>query len=134
MLTLHDVQKNIKETSSMTTERFLSLDQFTVFINPPEMHRNILYASVYEDGRLCLNSRLAEKLSGKPVRVRFTQNRLSHFQRMGLRSSRMLPVFLKSAGNHFLPNMKSITAAKDIFGKGITSKSLFHHSCESETV
>lgn len=74
MLTLHDVQKIIKETSSMTTERFLSLDQFSVFINPPEMHRNILYASVYEDGRLCLNSRLAEKLSGKPVRVRFTED------------------------------------------------------------
>lgn len=58
----------------MTTEQFLPLDQFTVFIDPPETHRSVLYASVYTDGRLYLNGKLAEKLSGKPVRVRFTEN------------------------------------------------------------
>ena len=39
----------------MTTEQFLPLDQFTVFIDPPQTHRITLHASVYADGRLYLN-------------------------------------------------------------------------------
>lgn len=58
----------------MTTEHFLPLDQFTVFIDPPQTHRSTLHASVYADGRLSLNGKLAEKLSGKPVRVRSTED------------------------------------------------------------
>lgn len=56
----------------MATGKFLSLEQFTFIVDPPDSHTNSLYVNIYADGRLNLNGRLAAELSGKPVQIRFT--------------------------------------------------------------
>ena len=58
----------------MAANKFLSLEQFTFVVNPPDMHASSLRASVCADGRIILNGKLAAKLSGKPVQIRFTDD------------------------------------------------------------
>ena len=59
------------------------------------------------------------------------QSYLLDFQRMGLNRCPMLLAFSKSIKYHFLPNMKSITMQKAVFGKEITVRALFRLHRES---
>ena len=58
----------------MATGKFLSLEQFTFIAVPPDSHISSLRVSIYADGRLILNGKLAEVLSGKTVEIRFTDD------------------------------------------------------------
>ena len=58
----------------MATGKFLSLEQFTFIAVPPESQTSNLRANIYADGRLILNGKFAEKLSGKTVEIRFTDD------------------------------------------------------------
>ena len=58
----------------MAANKFLSLEQFTFIAVPPESNISSLRVSIYADGRLILNGKLAEVLSGKTVEVRFTDD------------------------------------------------------------
>lgn len=58
----------------MATGKFLSLEQFTFIAVPPESQISSLRVSIYADGRLILNGKLAEVLSGKTVEIRFTDD------------------------------------------------------------
>jgi hypothetical protein len=58
----------------MATSTFLSLEQFTFIAVPPDSHISSLRVSIYADGRLILNGKLAEVLSGKTVEIRFTDD------------------------------------------------------------
>ena len=58
----------------MATSKFLSLEQFTFIAVPPESHISSLRVNIYADGRLILNGKLAEELSGKTVEIRFTDD------------------------------------------------------------
>ena len=57
----------------MATNNYLPLEQFTFIVDPPEIRIKAYYVSIYADGRFNLNSRLAEKLSRKPLQVRFNR-------------------------------------------------------------
>lgn len=58
----------------MATSTFLSLEQFTFIAVPPDSQISSLRVSIYADGRLILNGKLAEVLSGKAVEIRFTDD------------------------------------------------------------
>ena len=58
----------------MATNNFLSLEQFTFIVNPPNAQISSLRANIYEDGRMILNGKLAAELSGKSVQIRFTDD------------------------------------------------------------
>ena len=58
----------------MATGKFLSLEQFTFIAVPPERQISSLRVNIYADGRLVLNGKLAEILSGKAVEIRFTDD------------------------------------------------------------
>ena len=58
----------------MATGKFLSLEQFTFIAVPPESQISSLRVNIYADGRLILNGKLAEVLSGKAVEIRFTDD------------------------------------------------------------
>ena len=58
----------------MATNKFLSLEQFTFIVEPPDVRTNSLCVNFYADGRLILNGRLAAELSGKAVQIRFTDD------------------------------------------------------------
>ena len=61
-----------KEATIMATCKFLSLDQFTFIVDPPDSHISTLRVNIYADGRLILNGKLTGELRGKPVQIRFT--------------------------------------------------------------
>ena len=63
-----------KEARKMATGKFLSLEQFTFIAVPPESQISSLRVNIYADGRLILNGKLAEVLSGKAVEIRFTDD------------------------------------------------------------
>ena len=58
----------------MATSTFLSLEQFTFIAVPPESQISSLRVNIYADGRLILNGKFAEVLSGKAVEIRFTDD------------------------------------------------------------
>ena len=58
----------------MATSTFLSLEQFTFIAVPPESQISSLRVNIYADGRLILNGKFAEALSGKAVEIRFTDD------------------------------------------------------------
>ena len=58
----------------MATSMFLSLEQFTFIAVPPESQISSLRVNIYVDGRLILNGKFAEVLSGKAVEIRFTDD------------------------------------------------------------
>ena len=58
----------------MATSTFLSLEQFTFIAVPPESQISSLRVNIYADGRLILNGKFAEILSGKAVEIRFTDD------------------------------------------------------------
>ena len=58
----------------MTTNNYLPLEQFTFVVDPPEMRMKAYYVSIYADGRFNLNGRLADKLSRKPLQIRFNRD------------------------------------------------------------
>lgn len=58
----------------MAMNNYLPLEQFSFVVDPPKMYAKTYYASIYTDGRFNLNSRLAEKLSGKPLQIRFNKD------------------------------------------------------------
>ncbi len=58
----------------MAANKFLTLEQFTFVVNPPDIHTSGLRANIYADGRIILNGKLAAELSGKAVQIRFTDD------------------------------------------------------------
>ena len=58
----------------MATNNYLPLDQFAFVVDPPENRMKAYYVSIYADGRFTLNGRLADKLSRKPLQIRFNKD------------------------------------------------------------
>ena len=58
----------------MTPNKFLPLEQFTFIATPPELRAQALCVNIYANGRLNLNGKLAEKMSGKNLQIRFTED------------------------------------------------------------
>ena len=58
----------------MAASSFLPLEQFTVLISPAESRSDLMYVSIWSDGKLNLNGKLAAALHGKPIQIRFTED------------------------------------------------------------
>ncbi len=58
----------------MAASSFLPLEQFTVLISPSESRSDLMYVSIWSDGRFRLNGKLAAALHGKPVQILFTED------------------------------------------------------------
>lgn len=58
----------------MLKKKPIALDQFTVQISNPKNRMTVTQATVYEDGRFSVNSRLAEIIYKKAISISFTSD------------------------------------------------------------
>lgn len=65
---------NFERMVTMSIRKDIPLEEFELFISPPESRFGALSVNIYADGRFNLNGKLVEKLTNRNLSIRFTKD------------------------------------------------------------